>query len=213
MQKLNIARKQLFDDIEKNELMPLPVNRYEIRSFKKLTAQFNYHIYLSDDKHYYSVPYRYRANQLDIIYTDSIVEIFYKNERIAFHKRNRTANGYSTIKEHMPTQHREYSEWTPQRFINWAIKIGSDVETVIKTILSKRQHPEQSYKTCMGILSLAKKYDNDALNKACKRAIEFNYFSYKGIKNILEKKLENYTEDIFQPFGSHSNIRGSEYYH
>ena len=212
MQKLNISRKKLFDDIEKEALNPLPVDNYEIRKFKTLKAQFNYHIYLSDDKHYYSVPFRYRGTQLDVIYTDSIVEIFSKNKRIAFHKRNRTTNGYSTIKEHMPSQHRAYGEWTPQRFINWAIKIGENVETVIKTILAKRQHPEQSYKTCLGILSLAKKYDNEALNKACEKAIAFHFFSYKGIKNILQKKLENYQQEIFQSLPSHTNVRGSQYY-
>lgn len=212
MQKLNISRKKLFDDIEKDALNPLPIDKYEIRKFKKLKAQFNYHIYLSDDKHYYSVPFRYRGTQLDVIYTDSIVEIFSNNKRIAFHKRNRVANGYSTIKEHMPSQHRKYGEWTPQRFINWAMKIGEHVETVIRTILAKRQHPEQSYKTCLGILSLAQKYDNERLNNACGKAIAFNIISYKGIKNILEKKLENYQQDIFQSLPSHANVRGSQYY-
>lgn len=212
MQKLNISRKQLFDDIEKDALKPLPVDKYIIRHFKKLKAQFNYHIYLSDDKHYYSVPYRYRGKQMTVVYSESIVEIFYKNTRVAFHGRNQIANGYTTIKQHMPTHHQSYGDWSPARFINWASTMGTHVQTVIKTILAQHQHPEQRYKTCMGILNLAKKYNNDKLDKACEKAIYFNYFSYKGIKNILDKKLENYQHDLFKPLPYHSNVRGNKYY-
>ena len=212
MQRLKVSRKQLFEDIEKKELVALPVDKYERRSFKSLKAQFNYHIYLSDDKHYYSVPYRYRAKQLNVIYTDSVVEIFHKNNRIAFHKRNPMVNGYSTIKEHMPTRHREYAEWYPERFIKWASKIGNSVETVISTILSAKKHPEQAYKTCLGILKLTDKYDNCKLNDACKKAISFNYFSYKGIRKILENNIQNCQDDLFPSLPSHSNVRGSQYY-
>jgi len=212
MQRLNTSRKQLFYDIEKNALNPLPTEKYEIRTFKSLKAQFNYHVFLNEDKHHYSVPYRYRGKQLTVIFTDSIVEIFYKNNRIALHKRNPMINGYSTITEHMPTQHREYSEWSPQRFINWATKIGNHVATVITTILSAKKHPEQAFKTCMGILKLTDKYDNNRLNNACEKAIEFNYITYKGVKYILEQNLDNYQEELFQPLPAHNNIRGQNYY-
>jgi transposase len=212
MQRLNTSRKQLFDDIEKNTLNGLPTEKYEIRTFKSLKAQFNYHIYLSEDKHHYSVPYRYRGKQLTVIFTDSIVEIFYKNSRIALHKRNPTINGYSTIREHMPKQHRQYGDWSPPRLTNWAAKIGMSVETVINTILSAKKHPEQAYKTCLGILKLTDKYDSNRLNSACNKAIEFNYLSYKGIKYILENNLDNYQEEIFQSLPAHYNIRGQHYY-
>jgi len=212
MQRLNTSRKQLFDDIEKNTLNGLPTEKYLIRTFKSLKAQFNYHIYLSEDKHHYSVPYRYRGKQLTVIFTDSVVEIFYKNNRIALHKRNLTINGYSTIREHMPKQHLQYGEWSPQRFTNWAAKIGMSVEAVINTILSAKKHPEQAYKTCLGVLKLTDKYDNKRLNNACEKAIEFNYFSYKGIKYILENKLDNYQDELFQSFPAHTNIRGQRYY-
>lgn len=212
MQRLNTSRKQLFDEIEKKTLNALPPEKYELRTFKSLKAQFNYHVYLSEDKHYYSVPYRYRGKQLTVMFTPSIVEIFYKNNRIAIHKRNPAPNGYSTITEHMPKQHRQYSEWSPQRFINWAAKIGTHTETVIRTILAGKKHPEQAYKTCMGILKLADKYSSDRLNNACEKAIEFNYTSYKGVKYILEKNLDNYQNELFQSHPEHINIRGQEYY-
>jgi len=212
MQRLGTSRKQLFDDLEKNVLNPLPIQKYEIRTFKSLKAQFNYHIYLSEDKHHYSVPYRYRGKQLTVIFTDSVVEIFHKNNRIAFHKRNPTINGYSTITEHMPKQHRQYGDWSPQRFTNWAAKIGTHVAVVINTILSSRKHPEQAFKTCLGILKLTDKYDNNRLNNACEKAIEFDYLTYKGIKYILENDLDNYQEELFQSLPDHNNVRGQHYY-
>ena len=215
MQKYGISRKELFEQIEKAALLPLPQEKYTRRNFKSLKVQFNYHIYLSDDKHHYSVPYRYRARQVQVIYTDTVVEIFYKNTRIAFHKRNRTANGYSTIKEHMPSHHRLMSDWNPQRLINWAGNIGESVKAVIQHILEHRQHPEQAYKVCLGILNLTKKFDKDRLNKACHIAIECQHYSYKGIKNILENRLENQQTDGFEAQSfttAHANIRGNHYY-
>ena len=212
MQKLNVSRQQLFDQIEKEALQDLPAQRYEIKHFKSLKAQFNYHVYLSEDKHHYSLPYRYRGKQMLVSYTDSVVEIFYKNRRIAFHKRNRTPNGYSTIKDHMPTAHQVYSDWNPQRFINWAQSIGQHTEDAIKTVLKSRQHPEQSYKTCLGILSLAKQYQKDRIDNACKTALNFDRCSYKAIKNILDKGIDQYQPDLFGPQPEHENIRGNRYY-
>lgn len=218
MQKLGVSRKAHFDNIEKAALLPLPAQRYVTRKFKLLKVHINYHIYLRDDKHHYSVPHRYRAKQVKVIYTDSIVEIFYKNVRIAFHKRNRKSlNGYTTIPQHMPENHRHATDWNPQRFIEWASNLGQYVETVISTNLRIRHHPEQAYKTCLGILSLAKKYDKERLNRACKIALHFQHYSYKGIKNIIENKLENQQLDCFEPTPryyqrGHQNIRGDQYY-
>jgi transposase len=212
MQKFNASRNELFDRIEKDALRPLPAEKYLIRHFRRLKAQFNYHIYLNDDRHHYSVPYRYRGHRVLVVYTDSTVEIFYKNRRIAFHKRDRTPNGYTTVKEHMPSAHRVYSDWNPNRLIRWARTLGEHVETVVSHILAHRPHPEQAYKVCLGILNLSKKHDNHRLNKACEKAIWFHRYSYKGIKNILEKRLEEYQLDTFGPLPEHSNIRGNHYY-
>jgi transposase len=175
-------------------------------------VQFNYHIQLRDDMHYYSVPYRYRGKQVLVIYTDTIVEIFSNNQRIAFHKRNRTANGYTTVKEHMPSHHKAYSEWNPQRLIHWAEEVGGHVKTVVETILERRRHPEQGYRVCLGILSLAKKYDKERLNKACEKAVHYQNYSLKGIENILKNRLEDYQQERFQLLPDHTNIRGNQYY-
>ena len=212
MQKIKVSRKELFYEIEKAELKSLPKEKYVIRHFKRLKAQFNYHIFLNDDKHYYSVPYRYRRQQIVVIYTDRIVELFYKNRRIAFHKRDNTANKYTTVKEHMPPHHQFVSDWNPDKFINWAQNIGENVKRVIEYILKQKQHPEQAYKVCLGILNLEKKFTRERLNKACQRAISFHHYSYKGIKNILENKLEDCQLDCFEPLPEHQNIRGHQYY-
>jgi transposase len=202
MQKLKTSRRELFEQTEK----------YTRKQFRRYRVYFNYHILLNDDKHYYSVPYRYRSKQVLVIYTDSVVEIFYNNQRIAFHKRDRTPNQYSTIKEHMPSHHKAYSEWNPQRLINWAADVGEHVKTVIEYILAHRKHPEQGYRVCLGILSLVKKYDKKRLNKACQKAIDYQNYSLKGIENILKNRLENYQQESFQLLPEHSNLRGNHYY-
>ena len=212
MQKLDLSREQLFDQIERAALLPLPPQKYVIRCFKRLKSQFNYHVYLSDDKHYYSVPHRYRGKELQVIYSDSVVEIFYNNQRIAFHQRIRIPNGYSTIKEHMPSHHQAMSDCNPQRLISWAHQLGEYVKVVVEEVLARCQHPEQGYKTCLGILQLAKSFGNVRLNKACQRAISFDHYSYKSIKNILENNVENCQLDCFDPLPEHENLRGNQYY-
>ena len=213
-QRLNVSRRQLFEDIEESELKPLPMTRYEFKKFLNLKVQFNYHIELREDRHYYSVPWQYKGKRVQIMYTTTIVEIYHDNIRIAFHKRDRTTNGYTTVKEHMPPHHQFYDEWSPQRMINWASKIGSNTKRMIIKVLESRQHPEQAFKVCLGIINLSKKYGNSRLDKACKRALEFNNYSYKAVKNILERGLDKVQEEplFLEPLPAHENIRGSAYY-
>lgn len=212
MQRPKVSRKQIFIESEKSALMPLPTERYEIRGFKKIKAQFNYHVYFKDDDHYYSVPYEYRGHKLKLIYTQSVIEIFHKNKRIAFHKRDRGKGKYTTIPNHMPKEHRFVNDWSPERFTRWAGNLGENVQVVITHVLDSRKHPEQAFKTCMGILHLSKDYGPIRLDKACRRAASFGLFTYKGIKNILEKNLEDYQMDTFQSIPNHTNIRGNGYY-
>ena len=114
----------------------------------------------------------------------------------------------------MPPEHRGYAEWSPERFTKWAQSIGDDVAEMIRIVLKKRKHPEQAFKTCMGILNLVKIYEPDRLNKACGRALEFGFYSYKRIKSILDKGLEEepLAESRELTVSSHENIRGGQYY-
>jgi len=214
-QRIKISRKQLFQEIEQSILKPLPVNKYELRYFQSVKVQFNYHVYLSCDKHYYSVPCQYRGKRVKIIYTDSYVEIYLNNIRIDFYKRDRSQNKYTTITEHMPSNHRFYHDWSPEKMIEWAGKKGAFIQEMVKKLLEKGNYPEQTYKVCLGIINLPKKYGAGRVDCACKRALGFHYYSYKAVKNILEKGLDKIEEiPLFQQeLPEHENIRGSEYYH
>lgn len=216
-QRLKISRRQLFESSEKSALKPLPREPFPLKTTKWATIQYNHHVELREDLHYYSVPhYLYRKNpkrKVKLVYDERIVVIYYDNVRLVQYKRDRTPNGYTTLPEHMPEDHRRYSEWNPERFRRWARSIGPQVEVVIGKVLEGRKHPEQSYKTCMGILSLEKKYGAGKLNKACRRADRFGSYSCRRIEDMLKRGMEEDRQpelELVTP--EHENIRGSQYY-
>jgi transposase len=211
----NYSRRQQFNEVEKNVLMPLPELRYELKKHQYATVAKNGHVGLSADKHYYSVPYRFIGKKVKLLYSRSSVEIFYNYERIALHERTKSAYRYTTQKDHMASTHRFVSEWTPERFTSWAAGIHEDVRLYVLKVLDRKQHPEQAYKSCMGILGFAKKVGNDRLIKACQRALGYGAYNYKTIQKILERELDlrdtpDETDQLQMPF--HDNIRGENYY-
>lgn len=209
------SRQQLFDQIEKQELKSLTTQFYELKTFHLCKVQYNHHIYLKEDKHYYSVPFQHTGKKVQIVYTSRMVEIYFNNVRIASHKRNLSPYGYTTDSTHRPKNHQFQAEWTAKRFINWARNISSEVEQVITAIIDNRKHPEQAYKTCMGLLSLQKKYAADEYIKACKKAITLNILTYKFIKNTLDSKTFNLDpEQELELFDAipHDNLRGKEHF-
>jgi transposase len=213
-QKRDISRRQLFNEIERSELQPLPAERYELKHYQMARVEFNHHVYLKEDKHYYSVPHQYTGTRVKIMYTDRTVEIYKDNIRIALHQRNRKPYGYTTNKEHMPAQHQFINGWNPDRFIKWATDMGGSVETFIQLLLNSKEHPQQAFKACMGVLRLGKKYDEEALQKVCKKAMEINSISYRFIDNSLKNNIHKMEEEdpyeMKLPF--HENIRGKENY-
>jgi transposase len=208
------SRQELFDEVERDVLSPLPVKRYELKQQSFATVMLNGHVYLGQDKHYYSVPYQFIRKKVKLLYSAGQVEVYYKYNRIAVHPRVYRPYSYSTIAEHLASSHKFITEWTPQRFINWAESIDDHVKEFIAGILERKQHPEQAYKSCMGVLSLAKKVGEDRLINACKRAIEYNLYNYKTVLNILEKGLDQHDNDILtgQVLPEHGNIRGKDNY-
>jgi len=215
MQRPGVSRRELFNDVEKSELQTLPAERYEIKKFKILTVQFNYHIYLNDDGHYYSVPYRYRGKKVHVLFTERAVEAYYGNVRIAIHMRNKRRNGYTTCRDHMPQSHKWQDNWNPEKLTALAKWKGEAVADVVETVLASRQHPEQSYKTCLGIIGLAKTYSDFRLNKACERALYFGNCTYKMINNILSNNMDQLIEEsngYSDVIIEHENIRGNQYY-
>lgn len=211
----NYSRREQFEEIERAALSPLPLLRYELKKEIFVTVMKNGHVSLNADKHYYSVPYRFIGKKVKLMFSRSVVEIFYHYERIAIHKRLKSPYNYTTDKEHLASAHRFVSDWTPERFLSWGASIHEDVQLYILKILDRKQHPEQAYKSCVGILSFAKKVGNERLTKACQRALGYGIYNYKTIQSILEKGMDKYDDDqenekIQMP--SHDNIRGENYY-
>lgn len=214
-QKKQHSRTGLFLEIEKDTLKPLSLEKYELRDYKIATVQKNCHVYYSSDKNYYSVPHAYIGKKVKLVLTSNVVEIYHNQSRIALHTRSRKAYHYVTVKEHMPVSHTYNADWSPEYFIAWAEKIGASVKECIIKILDKKQYPEQSYKSCVGILNLSAKTGKERLNNACKRALSYDTVSYNSIKNILERGLDKEEEqpDLFNvSISNHDNIRGSKYY-
>jgi transposase len=208
------TRRQLFEEIEKAALLPLPTLRYEFKKQLFATVRKDGHVCLATDKHYYSVPYKFIGKKVKVTFSRYNVEIFYDYERIAIHKRLRIHYKYTTDKEHLSVAHRFVSEWTPERFISWADEIHKDVKLYILQILNQKQHPEKSYKLCLGVLNFAKRVGDERLTKACQRALGYGIYNYKIIRKILEKGLEKQNDDENEELKmpQHDNIRGNDYY-
>jgi transposase len=210
----NYSRIQQFEEIERSTLLPLPALRYELKKHLFATVMKNGHVALSADKHYYSVPYRFIGKKVKVMFSRTMVEIYYSYERIAEHKRIKSPYNYTTDQEHLASAHRFVSEWTPEYFLSWADKIHEDVKLYVLKILDRKQHPEQAYKSCVGILSFSKKVGNERLIKACQRALGYGLYNYKTIQQILEMGLDKFdepeNEQLEMPL--HDNIRGKEYY-
>ena len=214
MQGRDYSRYDRFKETEQKELKQLASERFEIKGYDRSKVHKNCHLWLKEDKHYYSVPYKYIGKYVKIIYSQTTVEIYHKYDRIAVHQRDYRKFIYTTVSQHLPSNHQFVSDWNPEKFIKWASDIGDDVEKYIRRVLDSKQHPEQGYKSCLGILQFADKCGSQRLINACRRGIYYNSFSYKTIKNILAKNLDNAELETNKqcelPF--HENIRGSSYF-
>jgi transposase len=211
------SRRQQFEEVERASLQPLPQYRYEFKQQAVVTVMKNGHICLAVDKHYYSVPYRFIGKKVKMLYTSDHVEVFYRYERIAIHPRHGKKHSYTTQDEHLASAHRYVSEWTPEKFIEEGRAIHEDIAAYLQHVIEDKQHPEQAYKSCSGILSLARKVGKERLINACRRAGTFGIYNYPIILEILKNNLDYLTEEEEQqtqlPFmPEHHNIRGSDYY-
>jgi transposase len=178
----NYSRRLQFEEVERHTLTPLPVMRYQFKQHFYAKVIKNGHVNLGPDKHYYSVPYRYIGKRVKLLYSRTTVEIFSNYERIALHKRNKNPYGYTTDKEHLATTHRFKADWSPDMFLDWAASIHEDVRLYILKILDRKQHPEQAYKSCLGVLGFAKKAGNERLIVACQRALSYGIYNLKPYK-------------------------------
>lgn len=215
-QKDTQSRLQRFELDEKHLLAPLATDRYEIKKFKMATVMNNGHIQIFNDKHYYSVPYRFIGTKVKIIFSISSVSIFSNQERIAYHKRSMKKHGYTTIKEHLSSTHQFVADWRPEKFTRWAEGIDTTVKDYIAIVLDTATYPEQAYRSCVGILSFEKKVGKQRLIKAVERATFFGVFNYTIIKKILQAGLDqiDLVDDIppVAALPPHNNIRGAQSY-
>lgn len=211
--KLSGSRKSRFEELDKPALKQLPASPYELSYWKKATVHIDYHVEV--EGHYYSVPCNLVKKQIEVRYTKSTVECYFRGKRVASHIRENQRGHHTTVKEHMPVNHRKYMEWNPDRFKRWAAKVGPETLCLTETLLVKRAHPQQAYRTLLGILRLGKAYGDSRLEAACHRALHINALSYRSVESILKSGLDQKplpkpaTED--KPV-NHSNIRGSQYY-
>ncbi len=206
--KIPGTRRSLYEVVDKPHLKPLPIVPYEYCSFKSGTVNIDYHV--EYEKHYYSVPYQYRHEAVEIVATATTIEILHKGIRIASHARSVIPHKASTAREHRPKNHQEWGDWPPERIVDWANKIGPATCALVQTIMERQKYPEQGFRSCLGILRLTKHVDNDRLEAACARALAIRGFSYKSVKSILDSNLDRrpLPEKPNQLAIVHTNIRG-----
>jgi transposase len=212
--KLPGSRREHFVALDQPALQLLPAAPYVYAEWKKARVHIDYHVEV--DGHYYSVPHALIKKQLEVRITKHTLECFHRGNRVASHRRSYHKGRHTTVPAHMPEAHRQAGDWSPERLAHWAAKMGPATEKLILTVLSARKHPQQAYRSCLGILRLGKAYGDDRLEAACRRALTLGSHSYKSIESILRHGLDK------QPLAEqteltlpedHDNIRGPSYYH
>ncbi|HVT58220.1 MAG TPA: IS21 family transposase [Thermoanaerobaculia bacterium] len=207
------SRRSLFESVERPALRPLPEQRFLYAEWAKARVHVDYHVAV--DGHYYSVPYQLVSQQVDVRFTAKTVECFAKSKRVASHLRSFRRGKHTTLTEHMPRPHRDYVEWTPERLVRWAQKTGPSVAGLIETVMATRVHPQQGFRSCLGILRLSQRYGDERLEAACRRALEIRGFSYRSVHSILASGLDR-NADSTEPEAArplvHENLRGPSYY-
>jgi len=212
---IKISRRQQFMDIEQAFLAPLPSENYELKYYKRAKVQKMGYVFLSADKNYYSVPYRFIGKRVEVSYNRQSVEIHYNRERIASHKRSYRPGQYTTIKDHLSSSHQFYKNWSPAFFEKLARPYGDAVVDYVKALIESKNYPEVAYKQCLGIFYLGKTHEKGRLNNACKRGLNFHSYGYHIIKKILDNKMDMDTENqanTEHEITAHENIRGAAYY-
>jgi transposase len=206
------SRRELFERLDRPALRPLPATPFEYAEWKRARVNIDYHIAL--EQHAYSVPHALVHEEVEARLTVATVEVFHRGQRVAVHRRSAQRSGFTTVAAHMPKSHQAHAEWSPSRLTRWAATIGPQTTALVAAILAARRHPEQGYRSCLGILRLAKRYEPARLEAACARALTAGARSYRHVDAILKRGLDRTTEaPTTSPVPAHDNIRGRGYYH
>ena len=213
MQQKPYCREERFLADEKHLLHPLPEAPFDLKYYCDLKVAKNNHIYLAQDKHYYSVPYAHIGQIVKIRYTRSMVYIYTNGQQIAVHIRDYKQGGYTTDKEHLCSAHRHYLDRSPDYYLNKSKVRSEALNQLMGHLFAQNRHPEQLYRTCDGLLNLQRKTDPKIFDKACLIAIDQQTYTYIVVLNIIKHKMTEETETKpSQPLPTHQNIRGKEYY-
>ena len=214
--KLQISRRQLFEEIEREALKTLPSEPYPMKSFESHKVAPDYHIILSEDKHYYSVPWQLKGERVKVIFDERNVAVYHDNVRVAQHRRCRKKGQYTTKTEHMPKHHQFFQSWSAEKFTFWAKTIGEETFQVVSRLLEQKQHEQQAYKSCLGVLNLAREVGSERLNWACRRALNYSRVSYRDVRGYLDEIMRHEKSDESDSqvllFTDHKNLRDSAMY-
>lgn len=211
--KLPGTRLSQFEALDRPALHPLPAKPYEYAEWRKVRVHIDYHVEVGG--HYYSVPHALIKRELEVRLTANTVECFHHGQRVASHMRSRLRGRHSTQIEHMPKSHRAHLEWTPGRFLAWAAGVGPHARDLVRYLLTHKPHPEQGYRSCLGLLSLARRYGPERLEKASERALLLGAPTRRSVLSILERGIDHLPpckEEEGAPLPEHENVRGPAYY-
>jgi transposase len=210
---LGASRRVLFEELERSALKPLPAEPYVFAQWKECRVGLDYHVEI--DKHYYSVPHQLLREKVWARITARTIEVFHRGQRVAAHVRSSSNRKHTTVREHMPSSHRRYADWTPERLRRQAGEIGRNTSALVEIILRERSHPEQGFRACVGILRLVKTCGRERLEAACARALEIGARSYSSVNSILKNNLDRQrpATPADGPAIAHDNIRGPTYFH
>jgi len=218
-QRLPGSRKSVFDAIERQALKALPAEPYEYVDIRNARVHIDYHIEYK--RHYYSVPHNLVKTDVEVRASAKIVSIYARGERVACHARSSVCAAHTTLTEHMPGAHRFMAEWSVERFESWASDIGKATLHVVRNQFAKKRLPEQSFRSVLALLGLAKQYDRVRLEAACQRALEIGSPTRTSVESILKKGLDRQAlesasdtdlqGDLF--LQEHDNVRGPEAFH
>ena len=210
---LGASRRALFEELERSALKPLPAEPYVFAQWKECRVGLDYHVEI--DKHYYSVPHQLLREKVWARITARTIEVFHRGQRVAAHVRSSSNRKHTTVREHMPSSHRRYADWTPERLRRQAGEIGRNTSALVEIILRERSHPEQGFRACVGILRLVKTCGRERLEAACARALEIGARSYSSVNSILKNNLDRQrpATPADGPAIAHDNIRGPTYFH
>lgn len=216
--KLPGTRLSQFEQLDQPALRPLPAQPYQYTEIKQARVHIDYHI--EYDKHYYSVPHHLIKQAVEVQASDTAVVIYSQGQRVASHPRSYRQGGHTTCTEHMSQSHRAMSEWSGQRFLNWAGSIGAETREVVSCILREKRHEQQSFRRILALLSNARKYGRERLNNACGRALLINSPTRSSVESILKQGLDQVAvetpDEAVQEelsLDTHENVRGEQYYH